>query len=137
MVEVEDRSPKNIEVTYENEIPDLDQIDKSSLKIGISLFKKESKGVKMSSKNEDKEIAMAAVQADGWQLENYPDFQDDADVVLCAVENTGAAVQFASDRLKSDKSIVLTAVKNDPYILDFVDEQFRDDEDIMAACSGE
>lgn len=91
----------------------------------------------MSSKNEDKEIAMAAVQADGWQLENYPDFQDDADVVLRAVENTGAAVQFASDRLKSDKSIVLAAVKNDPYILDFVDEKFRDDDNVMDACSGE
>lgn len=91
----------------------------------------------MNSKNEDKEIAMAAVQADGWQLENYPEFQDDADVVLCAVNNTGAAVQFASDRLKSDKAIVLAAVKNDPYILDFVDGKFRDDDDVMDACSGE
>jgi hypothetical protein len=85
----------------------------------------------------DKEIALAAVSADGLQLENYPDFQDDADVVLTAVENTGAAVQFASDRLRSDKSIVLAAVKNDPYILDFVDEKFRDDDNVMDACSGE
>ncbi len=97
----------------------------------------EIKGAKMSLKNEDKEIAMAAVQADGWQLENYPDFQDDHEVVLCAVKNIGAAVQFASDRLKSDKLIVLTAVKNDPYVLDFVDEKFRDDDDIIDASSGE
>lgn len=91
----------------------------------------------MSTKNEDKEIALAAVKADGWQLENYSDFQDDNDVVLCAVEHTGSAVQFASDRLKSDKSIVLAAAKNDPYILDFVDEKFKDDDDVIDACSGE
>ena len=38
MVEVEDRSPQNIEVTYENEIPDLDQVDKSSLKYLLSIL---------------------------------------------------------------------------------------------------
>jgi len=91
----------------------------------------------MSNEKEEKEIALAAVSVDGWQLENYPEFQDDADVVLRAVEHTGSAIQFASDRLKSVKSLVLAAAKNDPYILDFVDEKFRDDDDVLDACSGE
>ena len=85
----------------------------------------------------EKEIAIAAVKVDGWQLENYPEFQDDNDVVLVAVKNEGATIQFASERLKSDKKTVIAAIKNDPYILDFVDEKFRDDDDILNLCSGE
>jgi hypothetical protein len=89
------------------------------------------------SDNNEKEIAIAAVNIDGWQLENYPEFLDDDDVVLAAVKNEGASIQFASERLKSDKKTVLAAIKNDPYILDFVDEKFRDDDDVLDLCSGE
>jgi hypothetical protein len=89
------------------------------------------------SNDNEKEIAIAAVSTDGWQLENYPTFQDDDDVVLAAVKNEGASIQFASERLKSDKKTVLAAIKNDPYILDFVDEKFRDDDDVLNLCLGE
>jgi hypothetical protein len=87
--------------------------------------------------NKAKELAIAVVKADAWQLENFPDFQDDNDVVLAAVQTEGATIQFASERLKSDKKTVLAAVKNDPYILDFIDEKFRDDDDILDLCSGD
>ncbi len=87
--------------------------------------------------SDEKQLAIAAVQVDAWQLENYPEFQDDNDVVLAAVQNKGATIQFASARLKSDKKTVIAAIKNDPYILDFIDEKFRDDDDILDLCSGD
>jgi hypothetical protein len=89
--------------------------------------------------NEDdkaKDAAIAAVSTDGFQLENYPEFQDDKEVVIAAINESGAAIQFASSRLRCDKEVVLLAVKNDPNILDFVDKKFRDDDDVMDACEG-
>lgn len=91
----------------------------------------------MSKKSDEIDTVLAIVSEDGWQLENFPDHQDNKKVVLAAVQNVGAALQFASHNLKSDKDVVLAAVKNDPYVLDFADEKFRDDDDIMDACAAQ
>lgn len=84
-----------------------------------------------------KQNAIAAVTADGSDLANLPEFHADKDVVLAAVSNYGAALEYASDELKADKEVVIAAVTNDPYVLDFAAEEMRDDDDVMDACAGE
>jgi hypothetical protein len=47
---------------------------------------------------------------------------------------SGAALRYASDRLRNDRKIVLEAVKNnrsDQYLLECVPPELRDDEEIM------
>ena len=83
---------------------------------------------------EDKKNVLTIVSEDGWQLESFDEFADDEDVVLAAVNNSGSALQFASDRLKNDKKIVIAAVSNDPYSISFASDELQSDDDVLDAC---
>ena len=70
--------------------------------------------------NNDKEVAVAAVQKNGWNLEYASNkLKNDKEIVLNAVQQWGGALQFASDELKNDKDIILTAVASDIDACDY------------------
>ena len=60
----------------------------------------------------DRDFVLKAVNAYGWSLMIFPDFQDDDEIVMAAVQSTGTALKFASDRLRKDDSIIRAALSN-------------------------
>ena len=103
------------------------------------VLNQESTGDELEDTNFDgfKNDAIVAVSADGLDLENFEELQDDYDVVMAAVNNNGGSLQFASERLRADKEIVIAAVKNDPYVIEFASDDLQDDDDVLDACEAE
>lgn len=63
-------------------------------------------------------------------------WQEDMDVVLCAVRTNGLALSKLSQSMKSNREIVLAAVKQNDSALEYAAEIFRDDlEIVMVAVS--
>ena len=54
--------------------------------------------------------------------------QNDRDIVLAAVEQDGAALEYASEKLKADKDIVLTAVLSRADALEFASDELQSDQ---------
>jgi len=60
----------------------------------------------------DKEVVLAAVQADGTALQHASnELKADKEVVLAAMHTNGNAIQYASPTLKADKGFALAAVQ--------------------------
>ena len=102
---------------------------------------------------QDRDIAMAAVKADGTSLKLFsddlqddrvlaliavnssalalrdvlPKFRKDIGIVLAAVQKYPTALQFAATHLRSDRHIVEEAIKKDGTTLQFADEVLKDD----------
>ena len=86
----------------------------------------------------DKEIVLAFLEIDGFQLESASDkLRDDKEVVLTAINQDGASLKYASERFRNDKEIVLIAIANKRYrnisILESISEDLRNDEEIILA----
>lgn len=77
---------------------------------------------------EDKDVVRAAVKQRGLALEYAKKFQDDRGIVLLAVKQDGLALQYASERLKNDEEIVLLAVKQDKWAFDYIGKKIKNDE---------
>ncbi len=65
---------------------------------------------------------------------NEKRFEDNKVLMLEAVSNNGASLEFVSKRLKGDKDIVLAAVKNYGLALKYSDLSLRNDEEIVLAA---
>jgi hypothetical protein len=66
----------------------------------------------------DRDIALQAVKKDGWILQSMPQFCNDEEIVLHAVQNEdahGAVLQFASPNLHNNKEIAYAALRKDAY----------------------
>jgi hypothetical protein len=66
------------------------------------------------------------LKIDGLRLQEYPEFKDEKDVVLTAVQSNGAALEFASDFLRNDRAVVgeaLSATRNKGF--EFASAQLR------------
>lgn len=73
-----------------------------------------------------------------FELENFPEAQDDDELVCIAVKKNGLALQFASDRLRNDKETVMIAVKKNGLALQFASEGLRNDKEaVMTAVNKE
>ncbi len=68
----------------------------------------------------DRDFVLKAVNAYGWSLMIFPDFQDDDEIVMAAVQSTGTALKFASDRLRKDDSIIRAALSNYGEAVEFI-----------------
>jgi hypothetical protein len=69
-----------------------------------------------------------------WTLEMIPEAQDNREIVLEAVKQTGDVLFHASDRLKDDPEIVLAAVKQDGDSLYFASDRLKDDKEVVLAA---
>ena len=102
---------------------------------------------------QDRDIAVAAVKADGTSLKRFsdavqndrllvliavtssalalrdvlPKFRQDRDIVSSAVQKYPTALQFADTHLRRDRHIVEEAIKKDGTTLQFADEVLKDD----------
>merc|ERR1719386_261004 len=62
---------------------------------------------------------MAAVQQDGWALEDAAEeMARDKEVVMAAVQEDGGALEYASEEMKRDKEAVMSAVRQHSYAID-------------------
>jgi hypothetical protein len=83
----------------------------------------------------DKQRATAAVSYNGDQLQDFPAFKDDYDVVITAVRQSGVSLQFASSRMCDDFDVVLAAVQNAGHALAYASTNLRMNKGICwAAC---
>lgn len=111
----------------------------------------------------DRDIAMAAVKADGTSLKRFsddlqhdrvlvhiavnssalalrdvlPKFRQDMDIVLAAVQKYPTALQFAATHLRRDRHIVEEAIKKDGTTLQFADDVLKNDSMLAIRAIGQ
>lgn len=68
------------------------------------------------------------------ELKNYPEAQDDEEIVRLAVKKSGYALGYASQRLQNDYETVMTAVKKIGTSLKYASDELRRNPEIIAAA---
>ena len=83
------------------------------------------------SPNSKKEV-MAAVKVDGWTLEYAIEkLKSDKEVVMAAVQQDGYSLKYASKNLQSDKDVVMSAVNQNGCSLFYVSENLQSDKEVI------
>jgi histidinol phosphatase-like PHP family hydrolase len=83
----------------------------------------------------DREVVLAAVEQNGLALEFASDaLKNDPLVVLAAVEQNGRALEFASDALKNNRRIVLAAVELNFWAFQFASDALTNDREVVLAA---
>ena len=88
-----------------------------------------------------KKQAINAVTYDWRELEDFPEFKNDRDVVLAAITDMGQSIEHASDELRSDRELAMIAVQNTSHdsssitqsqgdALEYL-EKFQDDKELV------
>lgn len=95
----------------------------------LSNLRNRLSSLKMSS-DLDKTIILDMVKRNPLALKNLSAYQDDKEVVMQAVSETGFAFQYASERLRNDKEVALEAISAYP-VLKFLGDDLKEDPDIF------
>jgi hypothetical protein len=83
----------------------------------------------------DRELVVAAVERSGAALELADDtLRDDKALVLRAISSTPHAFRFASARLRGDREVVLEAVRRSGALVQGVSAQLQDDDEVARAA---
>jgi hypothetical protein len=82
-------------------------------------------------KNKQFILDVVTQENNSWQLMHAHHFKKDKEIVLAAVNNFGASLEYAHTSLKKDKEIVLAAVKNYGWSIKFASKQLRNDPEII------
>ncbi|MEE2769875.1 MAG: DUF4116 domain-containing protein [Pseudomonadota bacterium] len=61
-------------------------------------------------------MALELISKNGYNLKNFPEFQDDRDIVFEAVKKDGTTLAYASEELRSNREFVLEAMKENPRV---------------------
>lgn len=112
---------------------------KSDPEVVLIAVKNNPEAIKFASRQiwGNKEIMLVVVSKSGILLSHaifattVYKLNDDFDVVLAAVKNTGLALESASDSLKNDRIIVLAAVEQNPDALQFASPELQKDPEIL------
>jgi hypothetical protein len=64
----------------------------------------------------DREVALAAVRANGDMITFFPKFHNDKEIILAAIEWKPGLFKWASEKLKNDKEFVLKVLKNQEFV---------------------
>ena len=84
---------------------------------------------------ENKDIVMAAVKTQYYELEDAPDnLRDDKEVVMTAMLSDARYFGHASKRLRNDKEVVLSALEKDGRLLGHASKKLRNDRDVVLAA---
>jgi hypothetical protein len=87
-------------------------------------------------KNDDYDVVMAAVKQSGTALRFASKrLQDDEAIVLAAVNSDGLSLIYASDRLRDDYDVVLAAVRKDRTALGYASDRLRNDVKFCIECA--
>ena len=120
-----------------NDIDEMFRRDKDLVLAAVSNSWRAIDGVDPYYKH-DKEVALAALTDRKRILNNFfrsfPDFINDNEVVLKAIEIDSVVLIDADERFRNDREIVLTAVKLNGESLYRVNERFRNDREIVLAA---
>lgn len=73
---------------------------------------------------------LTVVKRDGLALQNFPEWNEEEEVVLAAVKQNGKALRFTPLR---NKKVVLEAVRQNGYAIQYVPESMRDKEMALTA----
>lgn len=71
------------------------------------------------------------LKRNGHLLKDYPELQNNRQIVLYAVANFGEALEYASAVLRGDKETVMTAVTENSMALRFASPAMREDSDVL------
>ena len=73
----------------------------------------------MKKNIEGRKAVLETVSKNGRELENFPEFQDDREIVMAAVSQHGMALEYADDVLKNNHDIIETACTQNPLSFQF------------------
>jgi hypothetical protein len=77
---------------------------------------------------DNREIALAALEINGEHFSHMSNtFKDDKELLLKAMEDDVDLLTFASQRLKSDKEVIITAVQKKSWTFVFADDSLKND----------
>jgi hypothetical protein len=79
----------------------------------------------------DKEFFIEFLKTNGYLLKDVPEFQQDKEVVLHAVQKDGQSLQYASKKLQEDKEVVLHAVQRDGLSLQYASPELKADKEVV------
>ena len=83
----------------------------------------------------DRYILLDTMKYHPLDLKNYPEAQDDNELVLIAVKKNGLALEFASDVLKHNEQIVREAICSEGDALKFVPDELKTNRDLIYDAS--
>eukprot|EP00440_Ansanella_granifera_P021094 gb/GFBE01022906.1/.p1 GENE.gb/GFBE01022906.1/~~gb/GFBE01022906.1/.p1 ORF type:complete len:340 (+),score=68.72 gb/GFBE01022906.1/:1-1020(+) len=73
----------------------------------------------------DRDFILSAVKLNGYVLERCGRFCSDRDVVMAAIQNTGRALEYASEELRADVDVVQAALQSDGQALLHAADEFK------------
>ena len=79
-----------------------------------------------------KQEAIELIKSNKKQIEDFPEYCDDKEVILEAVKHWGLNLMAASERLKDDKEVVMEAVRSYSMALKYASERLQDNNEIVA-----
>lgn len=79
----------------------------------------------------NREIALQRSKEEWDFLEKHPEWNNDKEIILEAIEENYSAFQFVSQTLKDDKDFTLKAIQKCGLILSYVSNKFIDDKDFI------
>ena len=81
--------------------------------------------------SEYKNLVLIAITNKFSLLNISQDLQNDKDIVIAAVSQSGLMLQYTNDIMKNDKDVVLAAIKSSPVSLIYASLNIKDDKDII------
>lgn len=66
---------------------------------------------------------------------NHPEWNNDKEIVLIAVQQDGWALQYVSENMKNDKEIAVLAIAQNPLLFQFLSYNLRKDKEIILEVS--
>ncbi len=93
----------------------------------------QTRAKKEDLENHDVQGAIARVKAYPQDLEKMkPEFRDNKEIVMAAVQVDGTVLQFASDRLRADKDVVMAAISRDLHSATYAHPSLIEKDDEVA-----
>jgi len=71
------------------------------------------------------------VSKNGRDLQSFPEFQGNRQIVMTAVKQNGYSLEFASDELKDDKEIVLASLRLTGDVFQYASNKLKSDRDFV------
>lgn len=89
---------------------------------------------KVGERGITKEQALEMVAKNGTALKDLPDFQDDEDVVMTAINQNVNALQFANERLRDDEEVFFSIIDKNQQALFYASDRLLDDKKFIMIC---
>ena len=85
----------------------------------------------------DRQSALKTLKKEGYKLRDMPQYMDDKELVLAAVNDYGLSLKHASPALQANREVVMAAVKNNGMAIDHASPELQKDKEIMKAANAQ